>query len=100
MYSLQIATMLLALFKFMFFLEAFEKYSFLTQLFTTTIELALPFFLLLAIFLITFGTMYYIAGVDFDLDSTYDDMPIIIAYYLQTFENSIGNIGAPELHDW
>ena len=59
-----------------------------------------PFFLILNIWLVAFALMYYVMGVDLSLADTFGDMPIFIAYFLQTFENSIGNISPPSLYDW
>merc|ERR1712224_278983 len=73
---------------------AFDGYGILTELVSTCIKQAIPFLIMLTIWMTAFAFIFKALGMDFGLEGTYTDLPQIVGFLFQVFENSLGNIAA------
>lgn len=60
-------------------------------------EAVLPFFVIYVFWVAFFAIMSNILGANDSRANGYTDMPLFIGFFLNTFENSIGNINPPSI---
>lgn len=83
----------------MYFLRAQEKFSLLVKLVVQCLYDVIPFTIFLISWVTFFGMVYRILGMDIEPDD-YDLLPSYFIYFIQTFRNSVGDIGAPSYSYW
>ena len=78
-----------------------KKYDLLTSLLITYMNEIVPFLILFILWNYMFALQYYLLGTDIEeIQPKFEGTSIYFAYFLNTFENSIGSIQSPTLEFW